>query len=219
MPGRRFNFVGWAPPTIEFTIDEQKKTGRSSPPDGKAKPLVESLKIIGLGVISAIAYGIAHDNVTARVCVEYFTIGHARIFGETESPTILAFGWGFAATWWVGLALGIFLALTCRLGRKPKLAVKDLLKPVGWLLLTMACVSLVAGFVGYHAASRRWIWLVGDLAANVPKPKHDAFLADAFAHFAAYGTAFLGGMTLAVWATIRRVRLAKPGPFHTLDEI
>ena len=58
--------------------------------------MVEWLKIIGLGVVGAVAYGIAHDNVTARVCVEYFTIGHVPIFG-TENPTLLALGWGVLA--------------------------------------------------------------------------------------------------------------------------
>ncbi len=176
--------------------------------------MVESCKIIGLGMFAAIAYGIAHDNVTARVCVEYFTIGHERIFGPTESPTLLALGWGFAATWWVGLGLGIFLALTCRLGQKPKLSAKELVKPVAILLATMAVLSLLAGGLGYYAASRNWIWLVGYLAFHVPKAKQSAFLADACAHLAAYGTAFVGGMILAIWATVRRVRLAKARPTH-----
>jgi hypothetical protein len=181
--------------------------------------LVESFKIIGLGVIAAIAYGIAHDSVTARVCVEYFTIGHERIFGTTESPTLLALGWGFAATWWVGLGLGIFLAMTCQIGRKPKLTVKDLFRPLRNLLATMAVVSLAAGLGGYYAATQKWFWLVGSLAIEVPEAKHDAFLADACAHLAAYGSAFVGGMVLAIWATIQRVRLAKAQPSHDPDGI
>jgi hypothetical protein len=178
--------------------------------------LVESLKIMGLGVVAAIAYGIAHDNVTARVCVEYFTIGHEPIFG-TESPTLLALGWGVIATWWVGLGLGIFLAIVCQSGRKPKLTAADLLKPLGILLATMAVVSLLAGIVGYYSATQRWVWLVGRLADDVPEAKHNAFLADLWAHLAAYATSFLGGMVLAIWATIRRHRLAKHQPFTDLE--
>ena len=169
--------------------------------------MVESLKIIGLGVVAAIAYGIAHDNVTARVCVEYFTIGHEPIFG-TESPTLLALGWGVVATWWVGLSLGIFLALSCRYGRTPKLTAGDLLGPLGRLLATMAVVSLVAGLAGYYSATQGWVWLFGELADRVPKAKHAAFLADLWAHLAAYSSAFLGGIALGIWAMIRRFRLA-----------
>ena len=170
--------------------------------------MVDSLKIVGLGVVAAIAYGIAHDNVTARVCVEYFTIGHVPIFG-TESPTLLALGWGVLATWWVGLGLGIYLALVSRVGRKPKLTAGDLLKPLGYLLATMALVSLLAGLAGYYAATQRWVWLVGRLASDVPEAKHAAFLADLWAHLAAYASAFLGGVVLAIWATIRRNKLAR----------
>jgi len=59
---------------------------------------VESLKIILLSIAAVILYGIVHDQVTARMCVEYFTIGHPPIFG-TDDPTLLGVGWGILATW------------------------------------------------------------------------------------------------------------------------
>jgi len=59
--------------------------------------------IILLCVDAAILYGIFHDQVTARLCVEYFTIGHPNIFG-TDNPTVLAIAWGIC-TWWVGFYL------------------------------------------------------------------------------------------------------------------
>ncbi len=180
--------------------------------------MIETLKIIGLGVVAAVAYGIAHDNVTARVCVEYFTIGHAPIFG-TESPTLLALGWGVIATWWVGLGLGIFLAFVCRMGGKPKLTARDLLKPLGCLLATMAVLSMLAGFAGYYSAKQGWVHLVGDLATDVTPAKHTAFLADLWAHLAAYSSAFVGGFVLAIWATIRRHRLAKTSHYPVTDGI
>jgi len=46
--------------------------------------------------------GIAHDEITVRVCAEYFTIAHPPLF-PTASRTLLAACWGIAAT--VGLAL------------------------------------------------------------------------------------------------------------------
>jgi len=49
---------------------------------------MEAAKIVLLSMASAITYGIIHDQVTARICVEYFTIGHPPIFG-TEDPTLL----------------------------------------------------------------------------------------------------------------------------------
>ncbi|MFO0941023.1 MAG: hypothetical protein U0930_09660 [Pirellulales bacterium] len=34
-----------------------------------------------------------HDQITARICIEYFTIGHPRII-PTDDPTILGIVWG-----------------------------------------------------------------------------------------------------------------------------
>ena len=58
---------------------------------------MESLKIVVGRVLAAILYGIVHDQFTARICVEYFTVFHLSIF-QTHSPTLLAYGWGVIAT-------------------------------------------------------------------------------------------------------------------------
>jgi len=79
-------------------------------------PVGAALQFVGIVVLSllgAIAYGILHDQVAVRVCVEYFTIGHPPIF-RTESPTLLALGWGTLEAGLVGLPLGIVLALAAR---------------------------------------------------------------------------------------------------------
>jgi hypothetical protein len=43
-----------------------------------------------------------------------------------------------------------------------------------------------------------WVRLLEPLAHRVPPEKHAAFLADAFAHGAAYAAGFLGGVILWV---------------------
>ena len=98
---------------------------------------MESLKIILLSVLAAVVYGILHDQVTTRICVEYFTIGHPPVF-NTDNPTWLAFGWGTIATWWVGFILGIPLALVSRLGSWPKFNAAHLLRPI------ISCTTLLA---------------------------------------------------------------------------
>ena len=50
------------------------------------------ITIVALAVLAGITYGILHDQVTAHVCVEYFTIGHPALI-PTESPTLLAIAW------------------------------------------------------------------------------------------------------------------------------
>ncbi|MGD9648140.1 MAG: hypothetical protein AB7U73_20685, partial [Pirellulales bacterium] len=155
-----------------------------------------------------ICYGIAHDQVTARVSVEYFTIGHPPIF-DTESPTLLALGWGIIATWWVGAMLSVPAVLTSRVGSWPKLSAADLRRPVLMLLAAMAVGSLAAGIAGYFAAEAGYVWLVEPLASEVPRDKQVRFLADLWAHNAAYGVGFVGGITICIWALVRRARLAR----------
>lgn len=170
---------------------------------------MESLKILGLSVAAAIVYGILHDQVTARVCVEYFTIGHPRIF-HTESPTLLAFGWGVVATWWMGLLLGLPLALAARAGPAPRLTARDLVKPVARLLLAMATVALTAGLAGYFAFRSGGVALLPGMAERIPAEKHAAFIADLWAHLASYASGFFGGLGLCVRLVLRRRRLSRP---------
>lgn len=54
---------------------------------------MQSFGIVPMRVIAAGCYGIAHDQVTACVCVEYFTVGHPPVF-STDDPTLLGIGWG-----------------------------------------------------------------------------------------------------------------------------
>src|SRR5215470_2611517 len=108
---------------------------------------MQFLAIVLFCILAAVVYGIAHDQVTARVCVEYFTIGHPAVF-DTASPTLLGLGWGVLATWWVGLLLGLLLALAARIGARPKRTVRSLLRPVLLLLVVMGALSVLAGLVG-----------------------------------------------------------------------
>ena len=166
---------------------------------------MQSLKIAALCIAMAICYGIVHDQVTARVCVEYFTIGHPPVF-NTESPTLLALGWGIIATWWVGAMLAVPATLAARVGSWPKLTAANLRRPVALLLVAMAAASLLAGFAGYFMARADLVWLVEPLASRVPRERHATFLADLWAHSAAYGVGFLGGLAVCIWVLVRRAR-------------
>ena len=157
---------------------------------------------------SAMVYGVLHDQVTARVCVEYFTIGHPPIF-STEDPTNLAFGWGIFASWWVGLLLGIPFAFACRLGSFPRISARWIVRPVVSLLLTMGIGSLLAGTIGYWTAEAGGVWLLEPLRSRVPVEKHAFFLADLWAHLAAYGFGIVGGIGLCGWVIYKRCLLAR----------
>ncbi len=170
--------------------------------------MLERLKIVGLSIAAAVVYGILHDQVTARVCVEYFTVGHPPVFG-TEDPTLLGIGWGIIATWWMGLLLGVPLAVCSRAGARPKLEARDLARPIGWLLLAMGFLALLGGLAGGIAAATGGVWLPQPLASEIPREKHTAFLMDLWAHSVSYGSGFLGGIVLCVWTWRRRGRLGQ----------
>ena len=167
---------------------------------------MEFLKIVGICVLAAIAYGIAHDQITARICVEYFTVFHPPILGGTQSPTLLAFGWGVIATWWVGVILGIPLALVARMGSRPRLSAVELAPMIGKLLVVMAACAVVAGVAGY------FFGVMPEFLDKLLAPeRHRQFLADWWAHNASYASGFVGGIVLWIAAYQKRLRVARHG--------
>jgi hypothetical protein len=168
--------------------------------------MMESLKIVLLCVATAILYGICHDQVTARICVEYFTIGHPPIFGGTQDPTLLAFGWGVFATWWVGVMLGVPAAILARIGSRPKLGWRDLVRSLVVFMTLAGFLALIAGIAGFVAAKLGAVWLVGDLAKLVPEERQVVFLADLWSHTASYAAGFVGGALIWGWIWWRRGR-------------
>ena len=78
---------------------------------------MQSCKIVLTCVFAAVLYGIIHDQFTAHICVEYFSVFHPPVF-STTSPALLALGWGVIATWWMGAFLGVLLAIAARAGSR-----------------------------------------------------------------------------------------------------
>ena len=159
---------------------------------------LQSLAIICLTIMAAIVYGIVHDQITARICVEYFTIGHPPVF-PTDDPTLLAFGWGVIATWWVGLILGVLLAVAAQAGPWPPMGVGQLFRPLAFTLFIIGGIAAAAGVVGHFAATRVWVELVGPIADRVPADRHVAFLTDLWTHLASY----IGGAVCGAGLCIR----------------
>src|ERR1051326_6342681 len=57
---------------------------------------MQYLSVVLMCIIAAVFYGVAHDQITARICVEYFPVGHPPIF-PTKDPTLLGLGKVFHA--------------------------------------------------------------------------------------------------------------------------
>ncbi|WP_294334117.1 hypothetical protein [uncultured Sphingomonas sp.] len=169
---------------------------------------MESLKIIAFATLAAIVYGILHDQVTAHLCVEYFTIAHPPVF-PTSSPFLLALGWGVIATWWVGLPLGVLLAIVARAGGAPRLVLVDLRGAILRLMLVSAVGALLAGIAGATATTMGAVTVSPYWASVIPPAKHVAFLADAWAHGASYLIGAIGGLVVIGYAIARRRQLRR----------
>lgn len=168
----------------------------------------ESLKIILLPVGAAIVYGILHDQITIRVCPEYFTVAHPHIF-NTNSLTLVAAGWGVVATWWAGAAAGAAFALAARFGALPKLTRRYYLRPVMVLGIAMAMLATLAGFTGCWLVSAGKIPILQAWGLPVPPDKWAAFTADLFAHLSSYLFGTIGSLIIALAAVRKRFALRR----------
>jgi hypothetical protein len=174
---------------------------------------MQLLAIVLMSILAAVIYGILHDQVTARICIEYFTVGHPdlgrpEIF-HSSNPTVIGIAWGIVATWWVGLMLGVPLAIVARAGSWPKRSARSLVRPTLILMAVNAVCALIAGTAGWIAASRGWVFLVGVLELVLPPEKHIPFIADLWAHLSSYGIGFVGGLVLLALVFRSRIEASR----------
>lgn len=195
---------------------------------------VESSKIVAGSIGAACIYGIANDQVSARVCPEYFTEGFNKqnvsyfpndgILGwvkkqlqTTKSPTKIGLIWGVIATWWMGAYLSVPVMIASRRGSWPQLTMENLIKPTGVALGFMGASSAIAGLVGYIKAKKGTVgknpWDWG--ADGVPEQAMNRFIADSYAHQVAYASGALAGLGLAAWAVLKRCSLQAMAHAHS----
>ncbi len=161
-----------------------------------------AVRIVLFATLAAIVYGITHDEITAHLCVEYFTIAHPPVF-PTRSPLLLGLGWGVIATWWFGLTLGIGLAAAARLGGRPKIGLAGLRRPILLLMLASALSACVAGIAGGFLCARGNVGLPGGWGQMIALDRQAIFSAVAWAHVASYAAGGVGGL-IVIGFTIRR---------------
>lgn len=165
--------------------------------------MLEALKIVAFSIFCAIAYGILHDQATAHIAVEYFTIAHPPVF-PTQEPFWLAIGWGIIATWWVGLILGAVLALCARLGSWPKFDLKSLKRPIIMLMVVSGSLAMLAGLSGWALTQFSGPWTIGFWSSEIEPERHARFAFAAWAHTVSYLAGGIGGAIVAVHSLIQR---------------
>jgi hypothetical protein len=172
--------------------------------------MLERFKIIGLSILAAIVYGIIHDQITARISVEYFNPGHPPIFGGTMNPTLLGLGWGVIATWWVGFFLGVPLGICSTVGGLPRVSAMDLIKPIAVMLVVLATLAALSGVTGYVAARSGHFPFDSELNdPDTPADQRVRFATAHATHLASYAFGTLLGIALCIWVLVRRYRLRR----------
>lgn len=155
------------------------------------------------GFIAITGYAMAQDQVSARLCPEYFTVLHPPIPGMTD-PTLLGISWGFIGGWWGGIVLGYAAGLVATLGKRPAFSPREFIKPLGVLVAAVATITGLTGFTVWHHANLLGVSLDAGMNGLVPAERHRAVLVVACYHFTAYASATLGGVVLCVWISLER---------------
>ncbi len=173
---------------------------------------MEKTKIVLLTLGAAMFYGVVHDQITARLCIEYFTLAHPPHF-PVSSPTLLALCWGVAATLGVGLVLGFLLAQASQSPGLPGMPVSSLYRPLLVVLGATGAAAIMAGCVGFALAERSILMLTelrpDAWVERLSRSQQNRFMAVWFAHSASYLFGFVGGGVLIfrIWDRRQRPRL------------
>lgn len=168
---------------------------------------MKSLALIVWCIALSIVYGIVHDQITVRMCLEYFTVAHPPL-GIGENPTTLALAWGVIATWWVGLFLGVLLAVAARAGSWPKLEWRDLRLAIVLVLVVVFVLAMMSMVTGWVAGVSGRFRPPERIAEAIPYERWKHFHAAAWAHTASYAFGALGGLALCGHALLLRWRRA-----------
>jgi hypothetical protein len=185
---------------------------------------MQKTKIILISVGAAMAYGIIHDQITARLCIEYFTLAHPPLF-PVSSTTLLALCWGVAATFGIGLVLGFLLAKVSQSPGLPAIPIPSLYRPLLVLVAVTAVAATIAGYVGFVLSQHSVILLPellpDDWVGLLPRSQRDRFMAVWFAHGASNLFGLVGGavLILRIWHRRQRPRLLALSPRSTTEII
>jgi len=175
--------------------------------------MLETGKIFLFALGAALLYGIVLDQVTTRVSLEYFTVAHPAVVAS-QSPTEIALAWGTRAAGTVGLVLGALLALSARVGRRPRRRASELTGPVAQVMVAAAAGALIGGIAGYLAARAGWVRLPEPLAGRIEPSRHARFFAVYGATLASYTVGISGGLwlCLSTWRARAWIEGTRPRP-------
>jgi len=144
---------------------------------------------IAAAAVTAGVYGALHDQISYTVSPEYFTRFKFVEFGLQDASIperVRAAAVGWAATWWMGLLIGVLTGVAGFLQRTPMLMRRALF----WSLPIVVGVALAAGLLGllYGVIQTRTIdlrayqgWYIPDGVVHIRR-----YLCAGYMHNASY---------------------------------
>lgn len=161
------------------------------------------IRIVALFAALAAVYGVVHDQVTARVCLEYFTIAHPSVL-RSDSPTWLGLTWGILAGAPAGAFAGAMVGLAAGESALSKLGWRHFLPSALRLCALMAVAAALAGASGHFLTARGHVSMLAEYADRIPSERHPRFMAVVYAHLASFGVGLAGTLVIAARTQRRR---------------
>lgn len=188
-----------------------------------------SVRIVGLCILNACIFGIINDQITVRICFEYFSEGfHKEMIKGTwvgeflgrypDSPTIWGATWGIIATWWVGAILGVILSVSSRMRSWPRLSSKNLAFPVFACISLLGLTVLLLALLEHNFGEKipadqlaqrlaRYGFHIKDYTPAIHEKMARNYLLCAFIHEMDYLIGFLYGLATVLWSLYKRYSL------------
>ena len=170
-----------------------------------------TIRVVALFTALAAMYGVVHDQVTARVCLEYFTIAHPQVV-RSHSPALVGLAWGLLAGAPAGAFAGAMVGLAAGERALSKLGWRHFLPSALALCAVMAVAAALAGACGHFLTARGEVQMLAEFAPLVPRDRHARFMAVVYAHLASFGVGLAGTVAIAVRTQRRRYGISRsPG--------
>lgn len=167
------------------------------------------LETVVTSIVASVAYGLVHDQITIRICPEYFTIWHPHVI-DTDSLTVLALVWGVIATWWVGLILGIVLGFFAVYGSKPVPTYRFMLRTILLILGWTAVTAIVVGIFAWITKAEPFPYVIGADLYLRGEDFRRRFGIDLYVHNASYFAGLAIALVYGILVLHHRGKLAEP---------
>ena len=167
------------------------------------------IKTVLLSTLAAVIYGLIHDQITIRICPEYFTVWHPQV-SDTTNLTMLALIWGVIATWWMGTFLGIVLGVFAVAGPLPLPTTRTIIWTLARILIWTAACAILAGLIAWVSHLTVPFFIMGPELSRLDEDFHRRFAIDLIVHNTSYDVGPIATIVFGILLLRDRRRYCEP---------